>query len=190
LGNAMQGDIEIAAVLAFWFDHLSAEQWFEADAEVDAACRDRFSSLYERLASQASKLPTAWLGAADGSLAAVIVLDQFPRNIFRGSPRAFESDKAALAIAEQAIDHGFDGQLEPPRRVCLYMPFQHSEDTAVQARSVELFASLGMPEPLEWAKRHKAIVDRFGRFPHRNAILGRPSTDEERAFLKTPSSSF
>ncbi len=159
-------------------------------AAVDAVCGDRFISLCERLASQASKLPAAWLGTADGSLAAVIVLDQFPRNIFRSTPRAFESDQAALAIAEQAIDKGLDAHLEPPRRMFLYMPFQHSENTAVQARSVELFVSLGLPEPLDSAKRHKAIIDRFGRFPHRNSILRRPSTGEERGFLKTPGSSF
>lgn len=178
---------EIAAVLAFWFGDLSPSQWFEADAGVDAACRDRFAALYEQLAL---RVPPEWLGAADGCLAGVIVLDQFPRNMFRGGPRAFASDKAALAIAEHAVDRGFDDQLEPQRRTFLYMPFQHSEAADAQARSVELFARLGIPETLDFAKRHKTIIDRFGRFPHRNKILGRPSTQEELAFLETPGSSF
>jgi len=185
--NMMKTDNDIAAVLAFWFDHLSPSQWFEADTMVDAACRARFKALYERLAS---RVPSEWLDSADGCLAAIIVLDQFPRNMFRGHPRAFATDRAALAIAEQAIDIGFDSKLEPSRRSFLYMPFQHSEDPGVQARSVELFTQLGIAETLDFAKRHKAIIDRFGRFPHRNDIVDRASSDEERAYLKTPGSSF
>lgn len=182
-----QTEREIAAVLAFWFEDLLPSQWFEVDALVDAACRDRFVELYERLAL---RVPQEWLGTADGCLAAVIVLDQFPRNMFRNDPRAFATDHAALAIVEDAVKKGFDDQLEPERRMFLYMPFQHSEDATVQARSVELFTRLGTPEPLESAKRHKAIIDRFDRFPHRNEILGRPPTEEEGAFLDTPGSSF
>lgn len=182
-----QTEREIAAVLAFWFEDLSPSQWFEADADVDAACRDRFAALYERLSS---RVPPEWLGAADGCLAAVIVLDQFPRNMFRGDPRAFVTDKAALAIAEHAVDRRLDDQLAPEWKPFLYMPFQHSEAADAQARSVELFARLGNPETLDFAQRHKTIIDRFGRFPHRNTILGRPSTQEELAFLETPGSSF
>ena len=180
-------ETDIAAILAFWFEDLSPSQWFGQDAAVDAACHDRFGALYERLAL---RVPPDWLDTADGCLAAVIVLDQFPRNMFRNNPRAFTTDTDALAIAKNAIDKGFDEQLGPLQRKFLYMPFQHGEDPAAQARSVELFALLGDPRTLDFAQRHKDIIDRFGRFPHRNGILGRPSTDEERAFLDTPGSSF
>ncbi len=180
-------DPEIAAVLAFWFKELPPSRWFERDAAVDALCRDRFGDLHDRLACT---VPPEWLETADGCLAAVIVLDQFPRNMFRDDPRAFATDDAALAIAERAINQGFGSQLEPGRRMFLYMPFQHAENTAAQARSVGLFATLGTPETLDFAERHKAIIDRFGRFPHRNEILGRQSTAEELAFLDTPGSSF
>lgn len=178
---------DIAAVLAFWFETVSPSRWFAADAKVDAACRARFGALYRR---HATRVPGEWLRGADGCLAAVIVLDQFPRNMFRGTPRAFATDPVAIGIADTAIAKGFDMELEPPRRAFLYMPFQHSEDPGAQARSVRLFTRLGIPETLDFARRHKIIIDRFGRFPHRNEILGRPSSEEERAFLATPGSSF
>ena len=178
---------DIAAVLAFWFEDLSPSQWFDATASVDAACRDRFAALHDRLASH---VPLDWLATPEGCLAAVIVLDQFPRNMYRGNRRAFDSDKAALAIAKYAIDRGFDKLLDPMRTSFLYMPFQHAEDPKAQARSVELFARLGNAEILDFARRHKAIIDRFGRFPHRNEILGRSSSQAEKTFLETPGSSF
>lgn len=183
----MKSHTDMAAVLAFWFDDLSPSQWFEADPAVDATCRDQFMALYERLVSG---VPAGWLDSAGGCLAAVIVLDQFPRNMFRGDRRAFATDPVAISVVGHAIDKGFDEQLAPARRMFLYMPLQHSEDPEAQVRSVELLAGLGIREALESAIRHKAIIDRFGRFPHRNAILGRPSTDSERAFLQTPGSSF
>jgi uncharacterized protein (DUF924 family) len=115
----------------------------------------------------------------------VLVLDQMPRNMVRGSPRAFAQDARALAIAQQAIAGGLDAQLERQQRFFLYMPFQHSEDSAVQARSMELFAALGDAQGLDYARQHQEIIERFGRFPHRNAVLSRESTSEERRFMET-----
>jgi uncharacterized protein (DUF924 family) len=126
---------------------------------------------------------------ADTALAATIVLDQFSRNMFRGTAAAFAADTKALAIAEAALARGFDRGLPDARRQFFYLPFEHSEDAEVQKRSVELFATLG-PEALRWADAHKVIIDRFGRFPHRNAVLGRVSTPEELEFLSGPNSSF
>ena len=119
------------------------------------------------------------------AIAAVIALDQFPRNMFRGSPRAFATDALALSIAQHAIAAGWDEELTQQQRLFLYMPFQHAEDRAVQARSIELFTRLGLGENLDYANRHKEIVDRFGRFPHRNEVLGRVSTPEEVEFIAT-----
>jgi len=129
--------------------------------------------------------------AADArtALAATIVLDQFSRNMFRGTPAAFAADAQALAIAEAAIARGFDVGLPPERRQFFYLPFEHAEDPGLQARCVELFTPLG-EEAVRWAMAHKVIIDRFGRFPHRNAILGRASTPEEIEFLRGPNSSF
>ena len=172
---------EVGAVLSFWFEELSPEQWFAQDPILDATVSHRFGELYERLTTEG---PGDWEGTAEGALAAVIVFDQFPRNIYRASPRAFASDSQALAVAERAISRGQDQEVGPDRRLFLYMPFQHSEDPEVQARSVALFADLGDPRSLEHARHHCAIIDRFGRFPSRNAILGRESTAEEAAFLE------
>ncbi|MDX1485474.1 MAG: DUF924 family protein [Alphaproteobacteria bacterium] len=175
------------AVLGFWFDELSRADWYRPSAATDAAVRARFMTLYEAL-SEAP--PTIEVGSARAVLAAVIVLDQFPRNMFRGSARAFASDGTALALATAAVEGGADRELTDEQRHCLYLPFQHSEEPEVQARGCTLYAELDDAEGLDFALRHKAIIDRFGRFPHRNAILGRESTAEEREFLKQPGSSF
>jgi len=168
-------------VLHYWFEELQPEAWFRKDERVDAQIRERFGTLYEQLAQIRPQQLTTPLE----SIAAVIVLDQFPRNIFRGSPRAFATDALALSISQHAIAAGWDQQLTQQQRLFLYMPFQHSEDRAVQARSIELFAQLGLADNLDYAHRHKNIVDRFGRFPHRNAVLGRESTSEELQFVAT-----
>ena len=123
-------------------------------------------------------------------LAAILVLDQFPRNMFRGDARAFATDEVSLELAKRAIADGFDEKLTRDQRVFLYMPFQHSEDRDDQARGIALYAMLGKPANLDFALRHQAVVDRFDRFPHRNALLGRASTEEERSFLTEPGSSF
>jgi uncharacterized protein (DUF924 family)/quercetin dioxygenase-like cupin family protein len=180
-------DPEIDRVLSFWFEALRPEQWFAVDETVDDEVRARFGTLHRRLADC---VPPDWEQTPEGCLAAVIVLDQFPRNMFRGEPRAFATDAAALALADRAIGRGFDRALSAARRKFLYMPFQHGENAADQARSVELFAALGDPQTLDFARRHKEIVDRFGRFPHRNTVLGRVSTEEELAFLERPDSAF
>jgi uncharacterized protein (DUF924 family) len=170
-----------AQVLHFWFEELQPEAWFRKDERVDAAIRERFGALHEQLA----RIRPEQLTTPLESVAAVIVLDQFPRNVFRGSPRAFATDALALSIAQHAIANGVDLQLTQQQRLFLYMPFQHSEDRAVQARSIELFEQLGIAENLDYAQRHKDIIDRFGRFPHRNEVLGRRSTTEELQFVAT-----
>jgi uncharacterized protein (DUF924 family) len=169
----------VSAVLQFWFTELKPRQWFVKDEQLDALIRERFLSVYEHVRQGLfdDKKPSA-----RETLAAVIVLDQFPRNMFRGTPQAFATDAQALAMAQSAIARGEDRELPKKRRVFLYMPFQHSEDRAVQARSIELFTALG--ENLGYARRHQEVIERFGRFPHRNAILGRASTPEEREFLE------
>jgi uncharacterized protein (DUF924 family) len=170
-----------AQVLHYWFEELRPAAWFRKDERVDAAIRERFGALHEELGRMRPEQFTTPLE----SIAAVIVLDQFPRNVFRGSARAFATDALALAIAQHAIANGLDLQLTQQQRLFLYMPFQHSEDRAVQARSIELFEQLGIADNLDYAHRHKDIIDRFGRFPHRNEVLGRRSTTEELQFIAT-----
>jgi uncharacterized protein (DUF924 family) len=177
----------VGEVLRFWFEETGPKQWFEKDAAFDAEVRRRFLALHETLAAQPAE---AFLGDARTALAAVVVFDQLPRNMFRGSPRAFVTDPKALTIADAAVARGFDSGLTKEWRQFLYLPFEHAEDKAAQARSVALMAALGDPELSKWADAHKAVIDRFGRFPHRNAVLGRPSTPEEVEFLKQPGSSF
>jgi uncharacterized protein (DUF924 family) len=177
----------IAEVLRFWFGALTPKQWFAKDAALDEEIRNRFGRLYERVAHE----PVGhWLDSPEGALAAVLVLDQFPRNIYRDDARAFASDAMALDIARRAITLGHDKRLDAKQRKFLYMPFMHAESAAAQTRALELFESLGEAESIAYAKLHKAIVDRFGRFPHRNAVLGRASTPAEEDFLRQPNSSF
>jgi len=170
-----------AQVLRYWFEELDPDAWFRKDENVDATIRERFGTLYDQLAQLRPEQLTTPLEC----IAAVIVLDQFPRNMFRGSPRAFATDALALSIAQHAIAAGLDRQLAQQQRLFLYMPFQHSEDRAVQARSIELFTQLGLADNLGYAHRHKDIIDRFGRFPHRNVVLGRRSTTDELQFIAT-----
>jgi len=172
----------VSDVLTFWFDEANPDYWFKAHPELDAQCRARFADLHQRLSEDP---PREIPETPDEALATVIVLDQFSRNLYRDSPRAFASDAAALHIAKGAIERGHHRHIEPALRVFLYMPFQHSEDRETQARSVELFEELGDPETLDYARRHRDIVERFGRFPHRNAVLGRETTPEEAEFLRT-----
>jgi uncharacterized protein (DUF924 family) len=170
-------------VLLFWFRELTPEQWWKRNEEVDRKIKSRFATLHERLAAS---VPDSWVSTPHARLAAIIVLDQFSRNLFRADPRAFAQDADALRLAEDTISRGDDMKLEPEQRAFVYMPFQHSEDVRIQARSVELFKALGEAEQLDFAIKHKEIIDRFGRFPHRNCVLGRPSTPEETEFLKAP----
>ncbi|MBB6095295.1 uncharacterized protein (DUF924 family) [Povalibacter uvarum] len=172
----------IDEVIRFWFEELRPQDWFVRSAATDETCRVRFLDLYESVSEQAARTPVA---TGRHALATVIVLDQFPRNMFRGSPRAFATDAQALRISEEAIAAKLDRELTPAQRTFLYMPFQHAENRDVQARSVELFASLGDAQSLSYAHKHKEVVDRFGRFPHRNEALGRDSTPEEVEFMKS-----
>jgi uncharacterized protein (DUF924 family) len=177
----------ITAILHFWFHEIPREAWFQKDELFDQRLQERFLARHEHVAT----LPTLdCLVDAESAIAAVIALDQFPRNMFRGTPRAFATDAKAFAIADRAIESGFDARLSKDQRTFLYLPFQHAEDPAVQARAVQLMAGLQDAELDNYAVAHKDIIDRFGRFPHRNAILGRISTPEEIAFLSQPGSSF
>ncbi len=165
----------VREVLDFWFG-LEPEQWWKADAALDEACRERFVELWE----QQSGRPVAdFLGSAQEALAAIILFDQLPRNMFRGAADQFATDHMALEIARQAIDRGYDEAYQQPKRGFFYMPFQHSEDIEDQRRSLVLFSALGDEYQLGFAKKHHDVIERFGRFPHRNAILGRaPRPDE------------
>jgi uncharacterized protein (DUF924 family) len=177
----------IGPILKYWFETLKPRDWFRRDEMIDNKITARFAHIYEQLKSG---VPGSWLASPEGYLAAILVLDQFPRNMFRDNRHAFLTDPAALALARDAIAKGYDMKLPPEQRAFLYMPFQHAEDLDDQARSIELFTKLGNPLNLDFALRHQAIIERFGRFPHRNELLGRKSTPEELAFLQEPGSSF
>ncbi len=174
-------------VLHFWFSELDPAQWWQADDALDQLIRDRFLSCWKRAAE--GQLDH-WQEEAPSCLALIIVLDQFSRNLHRGTPKAFSQDGKALKIAETALEKGFDQQVEPQKRMFFYMPFEHAEDMAMQEKSVALFERLGLKEQTDYAIRHRDIIARFGRFPHRNAILGRESSREETEFLTKPGSSF
>ena len=156
-------------VLTYWFG-LKPEQWWKSDPEIDADIKERFKQRW----AEERRLPVdSFLDDPLTALAAVILFDQFPRNMFRDDAEQFATDHLALAIAKGAVDRGFDDQLEPQERGFLYMPFEHSESLADQNRSLQLFTALGDDYLLGFAKKHHDIIERFGRFPHRNAILGR-----------------
>lgn len=169
-------------VLDFWFSADMEPNWFAKSDAIDVRIRDRFAATYE--AAHRRELDD-WAATPEGALALIVVLDQFPRNLFRGAGRAFESNDIALEHARAALDAGFDGQVDPTRRQFFYLPFMHSEDLPDQTRSVELYEALGNPSSLDYAIQHRDIVERFGRFPHRNAALDRPNTPDEEEFLKT-----
>ena len=166
-------------VLTFWRE-AGPEKWFEKDAAFDDAVRARFLETYE--AAAAAKL-SDWERTAEGALALVIALDQFPRNMFRGDARTYAADPLARAVTERALARGFDRQTAMPERQFFYMPLEHSEALPDQERCCALFRAAGDADLLQWAKRHADIIRRFGRFPHRNAVLGRLTTPEEQAFL-------
>jgi len=166
-------------ILAFW-RNAGEKHWWAKDAAFDDGIRARFLSLWE--AARDGKL-SAWQETDDGALALVIVLDQFPRNMFRDDPKMFSTDATARAIAKRAISEGRDMRLDETLRTFLYMPFMHSEDLADHERCVALFRELGNASNLKYAEHHADIVRTFGRFPHRNAVLGRATTPEEAAFL-------
>ena len=173
-------------VLSFWFDQSKPEQWWRRDPAFDLAIRVRFGKLHD--AAGRAEL-WDWRDNASGRFAEIIVLDQFSRNLHRDDPRAFACDPLALALAQEAVRSGADLQIAPERRAFVYMPYMHSESALIHTVAVELFREHA-PGNLDYELRHRAIIDRFGRYPHRNAALGRASTPEEIAFLSQPGSSF
>jgi len=182
------------AVLAFWFGDGQAAraEWFRKDAAFDAQIGERFGALIEQ-ALRGELLE--WQQSPDTALARILLLDQFTRNVFRDTPRAFAGDALALAAARRMVDAGQDRALAPLRRAFVYLPFEHAENLAAQDESVRLFTDLAAASPemadmLDYAHRHHAVIARFGRFPHRNDMLERTSTPEERAFLEQPGSRF
>lgn len=175
------------AILHFWFQELSPAQWWAVDPAFDALLRERFGPL---LLQAAQGELWAWRDTPQGRLAEIIVLDQFSRNIHRQTPGAFAQDPMALALSQEAVRAGALQALGEDERVFLLMPHMHSESAQVHAAAEPLFAQWTPARNLDFERRHKAIIDRFGRYPHRNAILGRASTPEETAFLLEPGSSF
>ena len=177
----------IQHILSFWFDELTPAQWWRVDPALDALIRDRFGSTLR--AARACELHD-WRSTPEGRLAEIIVLDQFSRNIHRGTPEAFAADPLALALAQEAVSRGADRALPINSRAFVYMPFMHSESLLIHEMAVQLFSAPGLAENLKAELRHQEIITRFGRYPHRNSILGRTSTPEEEAFLREPGSSF
>lgn len=192
-------DDEAREVLDFWFgapgsatDGQARAEWFRKSDAFDREIARRFAPLIERALAGGLR---AWDAQPQSALARIVLLDQFTRNAFRDTPRAFAGDALALAAAQALVARGADAALPPQQRVFAYLPFEHAEDLALQDESLRLFTRLaagadGFESTLDYAQRHHAIVERFGRFPHRNAILGRASTADEAAFLEQPGSSF
>lgn len=174
-------------VIDFWFGELRPAQWFRKDVGLDAEVARRFAPL---LAAAGRGELWQWRTSARGRLAEVIVLDQFARHIHRGSSQAFAWDPLALVLAQEAVAHQADRLLDAPWRAFLYMPYMHSESLLIHDEALRLFAQPGLEETLRHERRHRAVLERFGRYPHRNAVLGRESTPAERAFLGRPGSSF
>jgi uncharacterized protein (DUF924 family) len=199
-------DVAIDDIIQFWFgpldpqgcaDPVHSARWWKKDPAFDEEIRRRFAEVHRAVGAREMD---DWLGSARGRLAQIVVLDQFSRNMFRDAPAMFACDARGLQLTLEGLERGDDGALPRDMRVFFYMPLQHAEDLALQERAVALFTRLRDQAPpalrekyayyLSYAERHRDIVARFGRFPHRNAILGRPSSDEELAFLEQPGSSF
>ena len=176
-----------AEILKFWFEDIDRALWFKKDADFDRLLAERFGTLHT-LASLGEL--SAWRDTSQGRLAEIIVLDQFSRNLFRDSPKAFAQDGMALVLAQEALRCGADVKLSAQQRVFLYMPYMHSESLAVHETAVTLFTGNGIQNNLDFELKHKAIIERYGRYPHRNAVLGRSSTAEEMEFLSQPGSGF
>lgn len=174
-------------VLAFWFEELAPQQHFAKDLALDQLIKQRFLPLLESAVQSELWL---WRRTSVGRLAEVILLDQFSRNIYRDQPQSFASDPLSLCLAQEAVAAGVDQQLEADQKTFLYMPYMHSESAVVQAQSTQLFNQKGMERNFQFAVKHREIIDRFGRFPHRNEVLGRQSTPAEIEFLRQPGSSF
>ena len=174
-------------VLEFWFGKLTREQWFKPSTEIDEEISRRFRLTHLSLARGAME---GWRETPERRLAAILVFDQFPRNMYRGTPLAFATDWMALREARLALDAGADADIAAERRAFMYLPFEHSETLADQERSVELFRALGDADYLDYAERHLAVIREFGRFPHRNGFIGRKTTSAELDYLSRPGAGF
>ena len=174
-------------VLYFWFDEIDSALWWKKDPQLDQLILERFGDLHT---SAAQGELFQWRTSAEGRLAEIIVLDQFSRNLFRDSPKAYAQDAMALVLAQEAVSIEAHTTLPPVRRSFMLMPYMHSESLTIHHQAVELFNQPGMENNLDFEQKHKAIIERFGRYPHRNALLGRISTKEEVEFLKQPGSRF
>ncbi len=174
-------------VLKFWFEEINPAQWWTKVDEFDHLIAERFSAIHARAVR--CELYT-WRESARGRLAEIIVLDQFSRNMFRGSSLAFANDPMTLVLAQEAVTRGIDIILTPVERGFIYLPYMHSESKKIHAVAEKLYRQNGSSSGLAWEMKHKAIIDRFGRYPHRNDVLGRKSTDEELIFLQQPNSGF
>lgn len=175
------------SVLTFWFEETQPKMWFAADQGFDSEVKERFSAILEQ-AARAELY--AWRNTHKGRLAEVIVLDQFSRNVYRDTPLAFAQDPLALALAQEAIAAGAHNAMSPIERSFLYLPFMHSESKVIHVWAEKLYRANGLKENYDFEVKHKAIIDRFGRYPHRNKVLGRTSSDEEIEFLTQPGSRF
>ena len=174
-------------ILNFWFVEIDSKLWWKKDTDFDQLIQNRFGALHT--SATMGELYT-WRTESRGRLAEIIILDQFSRNIFRGNARSFAFDSMALVLSQEAVMRGADHSLRTAEKSFLYLPYMHSESVAIHQQAVRLFQQPGLEDNLKFEYRHKAIIDRFGRYPHRNDILGRTSTDEELEFLKQPGSSF
>ena len=174
-------------VIDFWFTEIDPEQWWKKDRSFDRLIGERFEQVH-RAATRCELYP--WRNTAQGRVAEIIVLDQFSRNIYRDTPLSFACDPMALCLSQEAIRAMINDDLSPDQRLFCYMPFMHSESRDIHENAVTLFADPGLESNLDFELKHKAIIDRFDRYPHRNEILSRPSTKEEIEFLKQPGSSF
>jgi uncharacterized protein (DUF924 family) len=175
------------SVIEFWFEQITPAQWWQKSADLDALIGEKFADL-QQSATRCELFE--WRHQYLGRLAEIILIDQFSRNLYRGQPQAFAHDSLALALAQQAIADGCDQQVNEKQRGFFYMPFMHSESGPIQKISVQLFSRPGLEAHLASAKRHRAVIEQFGRFPHRNQILGRASTAAELDFLQQPGSAF
>lgn len=174
-------------ILQFWFEELSSKQWWDKDNALDKRIHDRFKAIHQ----QASRCELyQWRNSAKGRLAEIIILDQFSRNMFRDTPQSFAQDSLALALSQQAIAVGADKELNPIERSFLYMPFMHSESLLIHQQACLLYKANGIDSNYQFELKHIKIIEKFGRYPHRNTILNRPSSAEEVKFLSQPDSSF
>lgn len=178
---------DVYGVWQFWFETLEPRQWFQKSTRLDQDITQRFGQLLRQ--ARACEL-SDWRDSPKGRLAEILVLDQFSRNIYRDRPEAFASDALALALAQEAVRQGADQSLAAQERAFLYMPYMHSESLQIHREAMKLFDQPGLENNLKFEIRHREIIERFGRYPHRNAILGRQSSEEEQSFLEQPGSSF